>query len=107
MTSIIALFQSVVAALSPTAKRRRSEWVVMQDDTLINRAIDDANARLDLLIVDLARQYPDLDRYGIFAGILAQHALYRLAADSGTERARQVAEDGVLAFEYDQPENHA
>ncbi len=106
MTSIIALLQSAVAALFPTAKRQRKEWFVMQDDALISRAIDDANTRLDLLILDLAQQYPDLDRYGIFAGILAQHALYRLAADSGPERARQVAEDGVIAFEYDQPENH-
>lgn len=78
----------------------------MQDDALINRAINDANTRLDLLIIDLAQKYPDLDRYGIFAGVLAQHAIYLVAESLGADHARQVAEDGVILFEYDQPENH-
>ena len=76
-------------------------------DALIKQAIEDANSRVNQLILDLAVQYPELDQAGIFAGVIAQHALYLTAAAIGPERARCVAEDGVTAFEYDQLENHA
>ena len=76
-------------------------------DALIKQAIEDANSRVNQLILDLAVQYPELDQAGIFAGVIAQHALYLTAAALGPEWARRVADDGVTAFEYDQPENHA
>lgn len=76
-------------------------------DELIDRAVDDANGRIDQLILELAAHYPELDKAGIFAAVIAQHALYLAAAALGPEWARRVADDGVTAFEYDQPENHA
>ena len=39
--------------------------------------------------------------------VLREATKNRLAAALGPEWARRVADDGVTAFEYDQPENHA
>ena len=39
--------------------------------------------------------------------VLREATKNRLAAALGPGWARRVADDGVTAFEYDQPENHA
>ncbi len=75
-------------------------------DDYLDRAIQDANGRLDQLIIDLATDYPDMDRGGVFAMIAAQRALYLTASAGGAESTRKIAEDAITAFEYDQPENH-
>lgn len=76
-------------------------------DQLIDRAIKETRSRTKQMILDLATQYHELDQNGIFAIILAQYAIYLVAAVHGPAHARHLAEEGIIAFEYDQPESHA
>ena len=101
--NIIAFIYRHVAALFAAQHRVNH---AMPPDTLIDQMVSDANSRADLIMIALAKQYPELDKSGIFAAVIAQHALYLSAAAGGVDWARRIADDAITAFEYDQKENH-